>query len=214
MKEVFDEIAESWYRVRHHSRFKRELEEIAQRWCGGRLLNIGCAHGPDFLPFRYGFELWGLDFSKEMMKLAQKYADKFDFKANLVIADACFLPYRENTFDWVVSVATYHNIAGREARRGAFSELKKVLKPGGEAFITVWNRWQPRFWFRGKELKIPWRLKDKTVYRYYYLFSYRELKGLATGAGFEVVKIFPEKSYRGLLKNFSQNICLLIRKPA
>ncbi|MCX6004606.1 MAG: hypothetical protein NT082_02885 [Chloroflexi bacterium] len=29
---VFDEIAESWYRLRHWSRFKSELEEIAARW--------------------------------------------------------------------------------------------------------------------------------------------------------------------------------------
>lgn len=213
MKEVFDELAESWYRVRHYPRFRRELEEIAQRWRGGRLLNIGCAHGPDFLPFRHGFELWGLDFSGEMVRLAQRYAGKFNFKVNLVIGDACFLPCYENTFDWAISVATYHNIAGRETRLKAFSELKAVLKPGGEAFITVWNRWQPRFWFRGKEVRIPWRLKDKTVYRYYYLFSYGELKELATKAGFEVISTFPEKSYRLPFRTFSQNICLLVRKP-
>jgi len=213
MKEVFDEIAESWYRIRHRSRFRQELEEVAQRWRRGQLLNIGCAHGPDFLPFRHGFELWGLDFSREMIRLAQKYADKFGFKANLVIGDACFLPYHENSFDWAISVAAYHNIVGRVARQEAFSELKAVLKPGGEAFITVWNRWQPRFWFRGKEMRIPWRLEGKTVYRYYYLFSYRELMELATKAGFEILKISPEKSYRGLLKIFSQNICLLVRKP-
>jgi len=213
MKEVFDEIAESWYRVRHYPRFRQELEEIARRWRGGKLLNIGCAHGPDFLPFRYGFELLGLDFSKEMIKLAQKYADKFGFEANLVVGDACFLPYRKNSFDWAISIAAYHNIVGREVRQKAFNELKAALKPGGEAFVTVWNRWQPRFWFRGREVRIPWRLKDKTVYRYYYLFSYRELMELATKTGFEILKISPEKSYHGLLKIFSQNICLLVRNP-
>lgn len=212
MKEVFDEIAESWYRVRHYPRFKEELEEMAQRWVRGRLLNIGCAHGPDFLPFRANFELWGMDFSPKMVKLAQKYADKFGFVPNLVVGDALFLPFSENSFDWVISVATFHHIQGEIARGTAFCELRRVLKPGGEAFITVWNRWQPRFWFRGKEVKIPWRLKDKTVYRYYYLFSYEELKKLAMKAGLEVIRIFPEKSYRLPLKIFSRNICLLVRK--
>jgi len=213
MKEVFEEIAESWYQVRHYSRFRQELEEVARRWCKGKLLNIGCAHGPDFLPFRNNFELLGMDFSSGMIRLAQKYAQKFNFKVSLVVADACFLPYRENVFDWAISVAALHNITGKEARRKALYELKAVLKPGGEAFITVWNRWQPRFWLRSKEVEIPWRLKNKTVYRYYYLFSYRELKELTAEVGFEVVAIFPEKSYRLPLKLFSENICLLVRKP-
>ncbi len=213
MRTVFDEIAESWYQVRHYSRFSQELEEVAQRWRTGRLLNIGCAHGADFLPFRANFELWGLDFSTGMIKLAQKYAQKFSFEVNLTVGDARFLPYEESIFNWIISVAALHNIEGKEARHKALSELKTVLKPGGEAFITVWNRWQPKFWFQGKEVRIPWHLKDKTVHRYYYLFSYGELKKLLTEVGFEIVKVFPEKSYRLPLKVFSKNICLLIKKP-
>jgi len=87
-----------------------------------------------------------------------------------------------------------------------------VLKPGGEAFITVWNRWQPRFWFRGKEIAVPWRTRDKVLYRYYYLFSYCELERLVKKAGFEVVKSFPERRYRFPIKFFSRNICLLVRR--
>ncbi len=213
MKEVFDQIAESWYRLRYWTRLRRELEEIARRWKEGRLLNIGCAHGPDFLPFKDNFELWGLDFSQEMIRLARKYAGKFNFKANLIVGDAIFLPFSEGFFDWAISIATYHHIRGEGGRETAFSELKRVLKPGGEAFITVWNRWQPRFWFQGKEVNIPWRLKDKIVYRYYYLFSYGELKKLVRRTGFEVITVFLEKSYRFPLRTFSRNICLLMRKP-
>ena len=91
-------------------------------------------------------------------------------------------------------------------------ELKRVLKPGGEAFITVWNRWQPRFWFKPKEVEVPWRQKGKTLYRRYYLFSSAELERLAKEAGFEVLKSFPESAYRFPLKAFSKNICLLVKK--
>ena len=86
------------------------------------------------------------------------------------------------------------------------------MKPGGEAFITVWNRWQPRFWFSRREVAVPWRKKGKTLYRYYYLFSYGELKRLVKKADFQILKSFPESAYRFPLKFFSRNICMLVRK--
>jgi len=211
-KEIFDEIAESWYGFRHWSRFNRELEEMVLRWHKGKLLNIGCAHGPDFLPFKGDFELCGIDFSTQMVKLAQKYATKFDFKVNLAVADALQLPYADSTFDWAIAVATYHHIRGDKQRQEALQELRRVMKPGGEAFITVWNRWQPGFWLKGKEAEIAWKSKDKVLYRYYYLFSYPELHKLLTRAGFQVLNTFPEKSYHFPVKFFSRNICVLVKK--
>jgi tRNA (uracil-5-)-methyltransferase TRM9 len=211
-REVFDEIAESWYRFRHWSRFTTELEEMASRWYKGKLLNIGCAHGPDFLPFKDNFELWGIDFSTQMVKLAQKYATKFDFKVNLIVADATSLPHQDNTFDQAIAVATYHHIKGDKQRQKAFQELRRVLKPGGEAFITMWNRWQPGFWLKGKEVDIPWKLRGTILPRYYYLFSYLELRSLLTKTGFDIISMFPEKSYRFPFKFFSRNICALVKK--
>jgi ubiquinone/menaquinone biosynthesis C-methylase UbiE len=211
-REVFDEIAESWYRFRHWSRFTRELEELALRWRKGRLLNIGCAHGPDFLPFKENFELWGVDFSVQMLKLAQMYATKFDFEVNLAVANALCLPYPDNTFDWAIAVATYHHIRGDKQRQKAFRELRRVLKPGSEAFVTVWNRWQPGFWLKGKEVNVPWKSGGRILYRYYYLFSYLELYKLLTHAGFRILSMFPEKSHRFPLRFFSRNICALIKK--
>jgi len=211
-KEVFDEIAESWYRFRHWSRFTRELEEMATRWRQGKLLNIGCAHGPDFLPFKSNFELWGVDFSAQMLKLAQKYAAKFNLRVKLTVADATSLPYRDNTFDCIIAVAVYHNIRGDKQRQKAFRELSRVLKPRGEAFITVWNKWQPSFWLKGKEVSMPWKSRRKIYYRYYYLYSYPELHSLLSQTDFEIVSIFPEKSYRFPLKFFSRNICALVKK--
>ena len=209
---IFDQIAPSWYNFRHWSIFRKELEALAQRWRGGRLLNIGCAHGPDFLPFKQDFELYGVDFSTEMLKFARRYSAKFNFSVSLSVADVRHLPYPDETFSRAISVATYHHIKGKEERLKSLQELRRVLKSGGEAFITVWNRWQPRFWFRRKEITVPWRRKDKTLYRYYYLFSYHELEKLAKKAGFEVLKSSPESAYRCPIKFFSRNICLLVRK--
>lgn len=211
-KDVFNQIAPSWYNFRHWSIFRSELEALAQRWHQGKLVNLGCAHGPDFLPFKQSFELYGVDFSREMLKFAQRYAQKFNFGVNLSLADVRYLPYQDETFDWSISVATYHHIKGRKERLKALQELRRVLKPRGEAFITVWHRWQPRFWFRKKETTVPWRTKGQILHRYYYLFAYPELEKLVKKAGFEIIKSSPESSYRCPLKFFAKNICLLVRK--
>ena len=210
-KEVFNQIAGSWYGFRHWTRFSNELEELARKWGKGRLLNVGCAHGPDFLPFKDNFDLWGVDFSENMIDMAKKYASKFDLKVNLTVAEALHLPYADNTFDWAIAVATYHHIKGGENREKAIKELIRVLKPGSEVFITVWNRWQPAFWLKGKETQVAWNSKEGTLYRYYYLFSYGELTELLTRCGFQIVRVFPESNYRLPVRFFSKNVCVLAR---
>jgi ubiquinone/menaquinone biosynthesis C-methylase UbiE len=211
LRNVFNQIAPGWYNYRHWTIFRHELEALAKEWGQGKLLNLGCGHGADFLPFSKNFEVYGVDFSEEMIRLARKYAGKFSFQVNLAVADVCYLPYNNEAFDYIISVATYHHLK-REQQLTAFLELKRVLKPGGAAFITVWNRWQPRFWFKGKEVRVPWRTQNEALYRYYYLFTYGELKRLAEETGLEMVKIFPESAYRFPVKLFSQNICLLVKK--
>lgn len=210
--EVFDRMAPGWYGFRHHSIFRPELETLTKRWQKGRLLNVGCGHGPDFLPFKDGFELYGLDFSSEMIRLARRYSHKFGFPAVLQVADARYLPFADETFDWAIAVATYHHLKGHQEQLKALRELKRVLKSGGEAFLTVWNRCQPRFWFKGQETAVPWKAQGQVIQRYYYLFTYWELEGLVKKAGFRILESFPETSYHLPIKYFSRNICLLVKK--
>jgi tRNA (uracil-5-)-methyltransferase TRM9 len=60
---------------------------------------------------------------------------------------------------------------------------------------------------------VPWRSGEKVLHRYYYLFSYGEIKRLVRKAGLRVLKASPEKAYSFPLKYFSRNICLLVTKP-
>ncbi len=209
---VFDQIARSWYGQRHWPLLRRELEEMAGRWQKGRLLNVGCGHGPDFLPFKEKFDLYGLDLSQQMIMMAHKYAAKFHFEPNLLVGDACCLPFGNDSFDWAISVAAYHHVRGAEDRKQALAELGRVLKPGGEAFLTVWNRWQPRFWFKPKEILVPYRTDGRKFQRYYYLFSAGEFRRLLADSGFEVLRLTSEKAYHLPIKTFSRNICALVRK--
>lgn len=165
------------------------------------------------MPFKDAFKLCGVDFSTGMLKLAAKYAAKNGFQPELVQADMRELPFAEGFFDYAVAVASLHHLPGHAEQLKALSELKRVLKPGGEAFITVWNRTQRRFWGKPKELLVPWRGGGEVTERYYYLFTYGEIKKLVTMAGFKPIRLFPEQSYRLPLRCFSRNICLLVKNP-
>lgn len=211
LREVFNQIAPSWYNYRHWTIFRHELETLAKEWKSGTLLNLGCGHGADSLPFSHNFDLYGVDFSGEMLKLARKYAEKFNFQSNLAVADLCSLPFKDDSFDYVISVAAFHHLEAKN-QLTALHELKRVLKPGGKAFITVWNRWQPRFWFSKKEVSVPWKIKGETLSRYYYLFSKTELTGLVLKSGLKIERVFAESSYRFPIEYFSRNICILARK--
>ena len=211
LDKVFTQIAPSWYNYRHHTIFRSELEELAQQWKSGKLLNLGCGHGADFIPFKDNFELHGMDFSLGMLKQAKRYSAKFKFPADLTASDLTALPYVNESFPYAIAVATYHHLPSN-LQLPALLELKRILKPGGIAFITVWNRWQKRFWFK-KELLVPWKTKEKTFHRYYNLFSYGDASKLARQAGFNILSIKPESTYNSKCRHLSKNICLTLEKP-
>jgi SAM-dependent methyltransferase len=50
-------------------------------------------------------------------------------------ADARALPFRDDTFDVVVSSLVIHNISDREGRAQAVREIARVLRPGGRVAI-------------------------------------------------------------------------------
>jgi len=147
-----------------------------------------------------------------MVRLCREYARKHGFNAVCTVADMCQLSFSDQSFDWAIAVASLHHLKGAAARLAALCELRRVLKPGGQAFITVWNRWQPRFWTSGPDVMVPWRQKSETLLRYYHLFSYGELESLAKRAGFRVISARPEHGYHLPFKTFSRNICLLVEK--
>jgi tRNA (uracil-5-)-methyltransferase TRM9 len=210
---VWNAVAPSWYRHRQRSRFGSELGTMATRWEGGRLLNLGCAHGADFLPFTDGFQLYGADVSPVMLEQGLTFTKKQRFSAEFVAADAAALPFADASFDNAIAVAVYHHLEGDAARAAGFRELHRVLVPGGEAFITVWNRRQRRFqWFR-REALVPWHIDGHRVMRYHHLYTYRELAAALKAAGFQIIGQHPEHGYRGRWREFSRNVCALVRKP-
>ncbi|MEM4318467.1 MAG: class I SAM-dependent methyltransferase [Candidatus Pacearchaeota archaeon] len=204
-REVWDAIAQQWFhfRQRPFPDIVRWLEKFSKEWKKGKLLEIGCGNCRNLLVFaRAGFDCYGIDFSKEMLKYARYFAKKHHIAVKLKLAEATNLPFLEKSFDYILCIAVLHHLQGEKARIKALKEIWRVLKPGGEAFISVWNKLSWRWLFRAKERYIAWRVKDKTYMRYYYLFWPWEIERLLKQIGFKI-------EARQL---FSKNICFLVKK--
>jgi tRNA (uracil-5-)-methyltransferase TRM9 len=213
-REAFDAIAPTWYGVRHWPLLRHELEELAQRWGHGRIVNLGCGAGADFLPFARVFEMVGLDCSRGMLREAQRHETRHDYRASLIQGDLASLPFADAAFDYAVGIASYHHIQDEAARLLAFSELRRILRPAGEAFLSVWNHDQPRFRALPQDQSVPWRFGSIAVERHYHLYTRDEFATLLQQSGLEVVQLGHGTPKGDNPADDSRNICALIRKSA
>lgn len=58
--------------------------------------------------------------------------------SQVILCDNLTLPFRDESFDAVLSIAVIHHFATKERRVGALRELARILRIGGRLMITVW----------------------------------------------------------------------------
>ncbi|HUW72183.1 MAG TPA: methyltransferase domain-containing protein [Candidatus Humimicrobiaceae bacterium] len=216
-KEDYNLIAEDFSRTRWNiwSEFNIFRDFIKE---GDKILDVGCGNGRLLKILKdKKIKYTGVDVSEKLLEIAKKRYPQNNF----LVADNLNLPFLDNNFDKVFSVAVLHTIPSEDLRKKAISELKRVLKPGGLLFITVWDLWRKdtfllllKYSFLkliGKskldfgDALVPWSTKTK---RFYHFFTKKELRSLVEITGFSIVK-------RGVSKNEAgsrSNIYLIAEK--
>jgi len=184
-EQVWDEIAEPWEKFRKKKPVKEILQFLKSK--KGKILDIGCGSGRHFLKLDSA-KLYGIDSSKHMLKLAKNCLKKKRIKGILKKSSADKLPFKKNFFDAAIFAATLHCLDSKKKRKKALQEMFRVLKPEGEAIISVWSRKQGRVKNKPKESFIPWTINGKKYWRYYYLYDKRELESLLRETGFKILK--------------------------
>ena len=100
----------------------------------GSALDVGCGTGA--LAIRLaeaGYELVGVDPSEGMLRVLEQRTSS----VRAVKGSGSSLPFGDDSFDLVLSVAVMHHIAAPEDVRRTLAEMVRVTRPGGR--VLVWD---------------------------------------------------------------------------
>jgi alkylated DNA repair protein alkB family protein 8 len=211
----YDLISKKFSQTRKH--FWRELEYIKDYTrAGDNVLDFGCGNGRLLELFgNKKVQYFGVDVSEKLIDLAKErhMGEHIDFQK--ISSNQESLPFGEEFFNTIYSIAVFHHIPSRQYRQEIACELFSKTKKDGYIIVTVWNIW-PTFasLWRGKQKKYfknilkNWMQKikgesqldwndceisftdneGKKIQRFHHAFTKNELEKLFTEAGFKTEK--------------------------
>lgn len=121
---VYDKISES-----QEKKFMGAIRSEMLKDVTGRVLEIGAGTGLNFKHYKNGAQITATEPDSYMLQRAQKRAAEMTASIELKQAAAEDLPFPDASFDFVVSTLVLCSV---KDPRKALSEIKRVLKPGGE----------------------------------------------------------------------------------
>jgi len=136
-KEFFDgDRAHGYGGFNYHPRFWQPvIPTFREHWgltSDSSVFDVGCAKGfmmHDFAKLIPGITVKGIDVSEYAIKNAID-----DMRPHVEVANAKSLPYPDNSFDYIISVTTIHNLDRSELIQ-SLQEIERVARLG--SFITV-----------------------------------------------------------------------------
>lgn len=180
--DVYNEIASNFSKTRAN-KWSWVSEFVESNPKGSYMLDLGCGNGRNM---NYeGYKFIGLDSSREFVKICKSAG--YDAE----VCDMCYIPFDNETFDNILSIASFHHLSNEQRRIECLDEMYRVLKPGGSVLISVWSKEQPkqtkRVFDNYGDVIVEWNNLDKIYNRYYYIFQLNELKTLFEETKFKIV---------------------------
>ena len=108
------------------------------------VLDVGCGQGIDVYSYaRSGANAAGVDLTPRHVELAKLHLAAMGLEAKIVQGDAEALPFSDESFDRVSSNGVLHHTPDMPA---ALREIRRVLRPGADACVIVYNRHTFHYW--------------------------------------------------------------------
>ena len=190
-EEVWDAIAPYW------DEYKKRTFPVLEDFLkdkGGKVLDLGCGSGRNCVKLEQDVVYYCVDFSSEMLKLAEKNLKERGVKGEFFHSKSSKIPFDDGFFDYVLCYAMLHCLETKEERIATLKELFRTLKKNGDALITTWGRGSKRIKNRPESGYVPWTLEKDgiKVKRYNYIYEYDELKEEVESVGFEIIEMWED----------------------
>jgi len=105
-----------------------------------KILELGCGSGANlWMIAKEGFKCYGIDISKEGLKLCLRMLRKYRVKAQVLVGDMRKLPYINDFFDAVIDIVSLQHLLFSEHIL-VYREIKRVLKPEGVFFFLSFGK--------------------------------------------------------------------------
>ena len=158
------------------------------------VLDAGCGNGKNMLYMQArDIKVIGIDFCDRLLNICKEKV------LNVKYADVRNIPFENNTFDYVISIAVIHHLSIESDRRKAIDEMLRVCKPNGKILVSVWALEQDknsRFKFTLGDNIVKW---DDTT-RYYHIHNKDTITDLLQS--YNVESIFLDKgNWYFIIKN-------------
>ena len=102
-----------------------------------RILDAGCGIGNHVVFFaEQGFDVYGIDISKEAIEVANAWLTRSGLKANLKVGDIGNLPFENEYFDVIISHGVLDHVPFSKAKE-ALQEIRRVSAKGADIHISL-----------------------------------------------------------------------------
>jgi len=177
----FDDLDQYHFEKLHH--LLRLVDFNGYR--GKAVLEVGCGAAVDLARFAKGGAVCtGVDLASSAIDLARANFAQQGLAADLRVANGEALPFPDNSFDYVYAHGVVQYTADPQR---LVNEVRRVLKPGGEALFQVYNRIS---WLNAlsKLMKVGLEHDDAPVLLKYSIGEFKQLV-----SGFSQARIVPER---------------------
>jgi 2-polyprenyl-3-methyl-5-hydroxy-6-metoxy-1,4-benzoquinol methylase len=138
-----DQIA-VWERVMDIPAYRREEPEpqltlLVQPTAQGlrKALDIGCGWGRHLIWLaEQGWRVTGLDWAQAAVRHSREALEKQRLEGTVIKGDYRRIPFRDGEFQLIVATDVLHHGRLADFRR-ALAEVKRVLRLGGQAFVSL-----------------------------------------------------------------------------